>query len=153
MFLVNSRLSLFTAPLSGSQNDHPKEDPFFRSYGAKLPSSLTRFLSRALVYSTLPPVSVYGTVTQYSTFRSFSWQHGINQSASTVVSTSYRFSGLHQRICLSVLPTSFDHHIQRVADLASCVTPSLHVKGTGILNLFPIAYAFQPRLRGRGRKA
>ena len=33
-------------------------DPFSRSYGARLPSSLTRFLSRALVYSTLPPVSV-----------------------------------------------------------------------------------------------
>src|ERR1700686_4577594 len=35
--------------------------PFFRSYGARLPSSLTRFHSRALVYSTHPPVSVYGT--------------------------------------------------------------------------------------------
>jgi hypothetical protein len=37
--------------------------PFFRSYGDRLPSSLTRILSRALVYSTRPPVSVYGTVT------------------------------------------------------------------------------------------
>src|SRR6201999_3920023 len=36
-------------------------DPFFRSYGARLPSSLTRFHSRAWVYSTHPPVSVYGT--------------------------------------------------------------------------------------------
>src|SRR6266446_10160569 len=35
--------------------------PFFRSYGARLPSSLTRFHSRAWVYSTHPPVSVYGT--------------------------------------------------------------------------------------------
>jgi hypothetical protein len=35
--------------------------PFSRSYGAILPSSLERFLSRALVYSTHPPVSVYGT--------------------------------------------------------------------------------------------
>ena len=34
------------------------EDPFSLSYGAVLPSSLTRFLSRALVYVTLPPVSV-----------------------------------------------------------------------------------------------
>src|SRR5207249_8113202 len=37
--------------------------PFFRSYGARLPSSLTRFHSRALVYSTHPPVSVYVTGT------------------------------------------------------------------------------------------
>ena len=35
--------------------------PFSRSYGANVPSSLERFLSRALVYSTHPPVSVYGT--------------------------------------------------------------------------------------------
>src|SRR6266404_8893966 len=35
--------------------------PFFRSYGARLPSSLTRFHSRAWVYSTHPPVSDYGT--------------------------------------------------------------------------------------------
>src|SRR5438477_2165319 len=38
-----------------------RRHPFSRSYGAILPSSLERFLSRALVYSTHPPVSVYGT--------------------------------------------------------------------------------------------
>jgi hypothetical protein len=36
--------------------------PFSRSYGAKLPSSLTEFHSSTLVYSTSPPVSVCGTV-------------------------------------------------------------------------------------------
>ena len=40
----------------------PGERPFFRSYGAVLPSSLTWFLSRTLVCSTRPPVSVCGTV-------------------------------------------------------------------------------------------
>ena len=114
-----------------------------------MPSSLTWFLSRALVYSTLPPVSVYGTVTYTSTFRSFSWQPSINQSALSEDSTSYRFSELFQRIFLSELPTSFDQHIQQLADLAFCVTPSLRISGTGILNLFPITYAFRPRLRGR----
>ena len=129
--------------------DDSKKDPFFRSYGAILPSSLTRFLLRALVYSTFPPVSVYGTVTQISTFRSFSWQPSINQSTLSEDSMSYRFSGLFQRIFLSELPTSFDQHIQQLADLAFCVTPSLRISGTGILNLFPITYAFRPRLRGR----
>ena len=38
-----------------------RRHPFFRSYGARLPSSLTRFHSRAWVYSTHPPVSDYGT--------------------------------------------------------------------------------------------
>jgi hypothetical protein len=36
--------------------------PFSRSYGARLPSSLTEFHSSTLVYSTSPPVSVCGTV-------------------------------------------------------------------------------------------
>lgn len=55
MFLVNSRLDLFTAThvLGGH--------PFFRSYGAILPSSLERVISRPLVFSTSLPVSVSGT--------------------------------------------------------------------------------------------
>ena len=54
VFLVNSCLDLFSAPRS-------REDPLFRSYGVSLPSSLTMILSSASVYSTQPPVSVYGT--------------------------------------------------------------------------------------------
>ena len=55
MFLVNSRLDHFTAThvLGGH--------PFSRSYGAILPSSLERVISRPLVCSTYPPVSVSGT--------------------------------------------------------------------------------------------
>ncbi len=55
VFLLNSCLDLFTAPRLYA------EGPFSRSYGADLPSSLTVNLSSALVYSTQPPVSVYGT--------------------------------------------------------------------------------------------
>ena len=62
---------------------------------------------------------------------------------------SLRFSELTRRIFLADLPTTFDQHFHSLADLASCVTPSLTVGGTGILNLFPIAYAFRPGLRGR----
>lgn len=36
---------------------------FFRSYGGNLPSSLTIVLPNALVFSTRPPVSVWGTGT------------------------------------------------------------------------------------------
>ena len=54
MFLVNSRLGLVTATLVRGR-------PFFRSYGASLPSSLERVLSRPLVFSTNLPVSVSGT--------------------------------------------------------------------------------------------
>ena len=56
MFLLNSRMGPFSAPPGITL-----EDPFSRSYGAMLPSSLTRFLSRALV-SLYPPTCVgFGT--------------------------------------------------------------------------------------------
>ena len=68
MFLLNSCLDLFSAPRF-------HEDPFSRSYGVNLPSSLTMSRSSALVYSTRPPVSVYGTGTHYLELRRFSREH------------------------------------------------------------------------------
>ena len=64
---------------------------------------------------------------------------------------SRHLSELHRRIFLPAPPTGLDHHFQSMAGLASCVTPLLKCPtgGTGILNLFPITYAFQPWLRGR----
>ena len=56
MFLLNSRMGPFTAPPGITL-----EDPFFRSYGAMLPSSLTRFLSRALVCLYPPTCVGFGT--------------------------------------------------------------------------------------------
>ena len=56
MFLVNSRLGLFTAAPSSLGGR-----PFSRSYGAILPSSLTTNHSSALGYSPRLPVSVCGT--------------------------------------------------------------------------------------------
>ena len=45
--------------------------PFSRSYGANLPSSLERFNLRALEYSSIPPVSVYGTGTLLANYEVF----------------------------------------------------------------------------------
>ena len=45
--------------------------PFFRSYGIILPSSLANSHSRALVFSTRPPVSDYGTVKLRSHYEGF----------------------------------------------------------------------------------
>ena len=59
MFLVNSRHPLLCATPIWL----PKwRSPFSRSYGGILPSSFNIVLSSALVYSTCPPVSVWGTV-------------------------------------------------------------------------------------------
>ena len=59
MFLVNSRYPQFCATPIWL----PKQrSPLSRSYGCILPSSFNIVLSSALVYSTCPPVSVWGTV-------------------------------------------------------------------------------------------
>ncbi len=76
MFLLNSRQSHFTATLQRFGYPNARRYPFSRSYGVMLPSSLTRVLPFALVYSTHLPVSVCGTGAQKSTFRGFSWQQG-----------------------------------------------------------------------------
>ena len=49
-------------------------DPLSRSYGVNLPSSLTMILSSALVYSTRPPVSVYGTGQRKICLAGFLWE-------------------------------------------------------------------------------
>ena len=46
--------------------------PFFQSYGAILPNSLTRVLPFALVFSTHLPVSVYGTDDSFHRHTAFS---------------------------------------------------------------------------------
>ena len=65
MFLVNSRYPRLAATLSGSLREavHQRGHTLSRSYGVNLPSSFTRVLSRALVFSTYLPESVYGTGT------------------------------------------------------------------------------------------
>ena len=59
MFLVNSRHPLVCAPRPGLRQAGAS---LSRSYGGNLPSSFNTILSSALVYSTSPPVSVWGTV-------------------------------------------------------------------------------------------
>ena len=65
MFLLNSRYPLVCAT---SQDLRRARSPFFRSYGSILPSSFNTILSSALVYSTSPPVSVWGTVYKLELF-------------------------------------------------------------------------------------
>ena len=79
VFLVNSRPGLLTAARSRGR-------PFSRSYGAKLPSSLTRGLPSTLVSSTGPPVSVCGTDAG-GLARGFSWHPGSLPLATGVPAT------------------------------------------------------------------
>ncbi len=135
MFLLNSRLGLFTAaPLRGH--------PFFRSYGANLPSSLTWFLSRTLVYSTIPPVSVCGTDAMASTLRSFSWQRSIT------CTLRWLALDLCRRICQSGDLRELDLNPMRgqASFLRPSFTPSQRCRNVRLLS---ITYAFRPRLRVR----
>ena len=59
MFLVNSRIPLVCAP---HQKLPSNGACLSRSYACNLPSSFNTVLSSALVFSTYPPVSVWGTV-------------------------------------------------------------------------------------------
>ncbi len=80
MFLINSRSHLVSAasPSSMRKAYHQKRRTFSRSYGTILPSSFTRVLSSALVFSTRLPVSVCGTVPYKLKLSGFSWKQGIN---------------------------------------------------------------------------
>ena len=60
----------FSAPLGITP-----EDPFSRSYGAMLPSSLTRFLSRAVVSLYPPTCGGFGTADGLIR-KDFSGKHG-----------------------------------------------------------------------------
>jgi hypothetical protein len=65
VFLVNSRHPLLCATPTWLPK---RRSPFSRSYGGILPSSFNIVLSSALVCSTSPPVSVWGTVLSVGLF-------------------------------------------------------------------------------------
>ena len=151
VFLINSRLSRFAAAFagSGSKSRHPQRHPFFRSYGAILPSSLTWFLPRTLVFSTRLPVSVCGTDPRPSTLRSFSWQHSRSRFASSVDSASRRASGLRPADLPIRSPCALGPPIPsdgRPGTLRHSIAPVGKYRN---INLWSIDYAFRPRLRIR----
>ena len=135
VFLINSRLGLFTAALARGR-------PFSRSYRTILPSSLAMNHSSTCGFSPRLPVSVYGTITCYLD-RGFSWQYGCSQFMGLGPSSS--LLGLKKlRICLELKPTGLNRLFQQTDDLPFCVPPSLkrQLGGTGILTCFPSTTPF-----------
>ena len=143
MFLVNSRLNLFTAPpsLGGS---------FSRSYGSNLPSSLATIISSTLEFSSHPPVSVWGT-SRSNKQRRFSWQPDyLHYPFGRSLPVLSGFSFNVERICLLHSLHPLTPHFVAGRKCHFCVTPLPNVwSGTGILNRFAIAFAFRLRLRSR----
>ena len=132
---------LCDSPLLCTARTHNGEQPFSRSYGFILPSSLTRVISRALVFSTYLPVSVCGTGTS-SLDSNFSWQRGIEDFVTFFHSYSYL------RISKRGLPYVSPYLLKRLTNwalaLSFCVIASLLTAfgGTGISTCFPSTTPF-----------
>ncbi len=123
---------------------HASRHPFSRSYGANLPSSLTKVLPFALVFSTHLPVSVCGTVALVSSFRSFSRQQGTTTSAFTARSRASALQGdLPPRFFAYTLPPTLPF-VGWLPSLRSSFTLPVRFR---IVDRMSIDYAFRPRLR------
>ncbi len=138
MFLINScsHLVTSTGPSLGSKSHHPNRRTFSRSYGTILPSSFTRVLSSALVFSTRPPVSVWSTVPIYLKLRGFSWKQGINHFTSTRDASSSVLSFSNPD-----LPKSPAYNLKRgqpTPRWPNLLRPPIAInRSTGILTSFP----------------
>ena len=142
MFLINSRSGLATAAPSSSESKshHQPGRTFSRSYGTILPSSFTRVLSSALVFSTYPPVSVYGTVRCYLCLEAFPGSLASTPSSPCWDPTS------RLRIEDPDLPKSSPYTLvpgQPTPGASSLLRPSIAVTpGAGILTCFPSTTLF-----------
>ena len=130
MFLLNSRLGLFSAATSLWHS-------FSRSYGVILPSSLTRVLPIVLGFSPRPPVSVCGTGTS-SLIRSFSCRREFNCFLSyfqvPITAQPFRcaYFTTHRPYCLDGV---YHHSAQSILP-CHCLLQSLRC-GTGISTCCP----------------
>ena len=151
--MLNSRYPLLSATgqRSGSKSLYAYRHTFFRSYGVSLPSSLTTVLSSALVCSTCPPESVCGTAADPARLEDFLGSMGSIASRKLTQSldiTSRRNEAVD-------LPATSAYGLEpghptpgRPTLLRLPIAQTLNWRCRNI-NLLPIAYAFQPRLRRR----
>ena len=143
MFLVNSRLNLFTAAPSGSTRRRFTllGRSFSRSYGAILPSSLTRVISITLVFSTCPPVSVLVRARGISLE---AFLGGLALGTRRLIASWHRASGYESPHFTGVSPTRLPQDNHRLLLLAFLVPPSVKRtrRGTGISTCWPSTTPF-----------
>ena len=135
MFLLNSRLILFTAA-------YLRRHPFSRSYGVILPSSFTRVLSSTLGYSPHLPVSVYSTGNNKLTLEAFLVSVAPLTSLILRLGSSHNSVLIESRICLRLPPYYFHLHFHPQAKIYFLRHHFELTAGTGIFNLFAIDYAY-----------
>lgn len=121
-------------------NLHTQWRTFSRSYGTILPSSFTRVLSRALVFSTRPPVSVYGTVQYVISLATFPG------SLASAPSSLKRNSSSHLSNKLPDLPKSSTYMLIPELPISGSLSLLRHritnIPSTGILTCFPSTTPF-----------
>ena len=143
VFLVNSCLDRFSAPRS-------HEDPLSRSYGVSLPSSLAMNLPSALVYSTRPRVSVYGTGDRALKLSGFSREPGYRHCRIAPGGAPYyRASAL--RVCFTARIYAFALQPPIPSGGGRVTSPSPHRTrvSSGILTASSIGLALRLILRTR----
>ena len=125
------------------------EDPFSRSYRVNLPSSLTVNLPSALVYSTRPRVSVYGTGAATVKLSGFSRKHDYLHSRSPKALRTFRVQ-LKGWICLPPsTPTSLNALFRQRAGVSLLRLHIARCGSNGILTVSAIGLAFRLILRTR----
>ena len=149
MFLVNSRLNQFTAAPSGSTGQAGFTllgRSFSRSYGAILPSSLTRVISITLVFSTCPPVSVLVRARAVSLEV---FLEGMASGTRRLIASWHRASGYETPHFTGISPTRLPQDDHRLGSLSLPRPPIGQMTATWYrnINLLAIDYAFRPRLR------
>ena len=123
VFLINSRYSHFSATQTCFRNKslHKNGHTFSRSYGVKLPSSLTKIHPIVLGYSPHSPESVYGTG-NFLKYRRFSWNHGFSHFRDIV-------SRIHASVLSAAdLPTTPPTRLHR-NPITGCDSLSCHSYG------------------------
>ena len=125
-------------------------DPFSRSYGVSLPSSLTMNLSSALVYSTRPPVSVCGTGVRDLELRGFSREHGYRRCHfARRLRVLSRLGSDRGFACGPRHLTRFNGRFRRPAGVSLLRHPFAVTAGSGMFTASSIACASRLRLRSR----
>ena len=143
VFLLNSCLDLFSAP-------HSREDPFSRSYGVNLPSSLTVNLPSALVYSTRLRVSVCGTGSMQVKLSGFSRESAYARYCRVPEDLAYCQVRLGRWICLPPSTSTPFNRLFRQTAALSLLRHHIALHGsTGILTSSAIGIAVRLSLRTR----
>jgi hypothetical protein len=119
---------------------HRQQRTFSRSYGTILPSSFTRVLSSALVFSTRPPVSVWGTINGNLKLRGFSRKRGISDFPS--VDGSSRVSEYSTADLPAVHPYRLSPGLPTPGSPSLLRPPIAVTVSAGILTRFPSTTPF-----------